>query len=306
MRQTGRDLERTPRMEMDSHADTCVAGSNMVMIEKTGHHVRIAPFSDEYESMHDVPVARCATAYDCPDTGKTYILDFPESLYLGDRLNDSLICPNQLRHNGLKVDETPTQFNKESAHAISIPDNGLVIPMSIQGTVSYFEARKPNDIDLETGEWVRMTHHDTWDPHSDHFRVAEENARQHRRTTASISRHEDSRLRMERAEETAITPTTADLLVADYGFPTEEGTSLGTGDGDMTVSETENDANSTEHNVSKVSTDGRALLSRETLARRWGIGLETAAKTINVTTQHGIRNVTTPATRRFKTRAPAL
>ena len=174
-------------MELDSHADTCVAGSNMALIEKTGHNVRIAPFSDEYESMQDVPVARCATAYDCPETGKTYILDFPESLYLGDRLQDSLICPNQLRHNGLRVDETPTQFDNESTHAITIPESNLTIPMSIQGTVSYFEARKPTVDELRTGEWVRMTHYDNWDPHSDHFRIAEESAKRQRRMAASLS-----------------------------------------------------------------------------------------------------------------------
>ena len=273
----------------------------MVLIEKTGHNVRIAPFSDEYESMQDVPVARCAAAYDCPNTGKIYILDFPEALYLGDRLQDSLICPNQLRHNGLKVDETPTQFDKTSTHSIIVPNNSLTIPMSLQGTVSYFEARKPTEEELRTSEWVRMTHYDNWDPHSDHFRVAEESAKRQRRMAASLSSNEDARLRMERAEETSITPPTADLMIADFGFPmddTEEGEHDGTGEGD--TSGTDN------YRVAKVSTGGQALLTKETLARRWGIGLETAAKTLGVTTQHGIRNVVTPATRRYKTRAPAL
>jgi hypothetical protein len=47
-------------------------------------------------------------------------------------------------------------------------------------------------------------------------------------------------------------------------------------------------------------------VSHEQLAQRWGIGLETAAKTIQVTTQRGIRNVSGHLEQRFKTKQAHL
>ena len=41
-------------------------------------------------------------------------------------------------------------------------------------------------------------------------------------------------------------------------------------------------------------------IGAETLAKRWNIGLETAKKTLNVTTQKGLRNIISPVSKRFK------
>jgi hypothetical protein len=59
----------------------------------------------------DVPVATVATAYDCPTTGKTHILVINEALYFGDKMSNTLLCPNQLRANGIRVDDCPRQYN---------------------------------------------------------------------------------------------------------------------------------------------------------------------------------------------------
>ncbi|MEL6803179.1 MAG: hypothetical protein AAFO91_05255, partial [Bacteroidota bacterium] len=247
--------------------------------------------------MDDVPVARCATAYDHPVTGRTVILDFPQILYLGDRLQDSLICPNQLRDNGLKVDETPAQFDWESLHSIVVPESSLTIPLSLQGTVSYFETRLPTALDLQSFEWVRMTSCKPWDPHSDRFEIAEESAKRQKRTVSSTSQ-EDNDQPTDNIEDRPSTQPPAELMIAGHGFPTDD-------DNTSEDNNTNNVSMRTAH-VAKVSIGDQKLLSKETLARRWGIGIETAAKTLAVTTQHGIRNVTTPATRRFKTKAPAI
>jgi hypothetical protein len=39
------------RSELDSHADTCVAGCNMIVLEDTGLTVSITPFSSEYDAL---------------------------------------------------------------------------------------------------------------------------------------------------------------------------------------------------------------------------------------------------------------
>lgn len=46
------------------------------------------------------------------------------------------------------------------------------------------------------------------------------------------------------------------------------------------------------------SSEKRSALTPETLSKHWGIGLETAKRTIQVTTQAGIRNVLAPGERK--------
>ena len=65
--------------ELDSHADTTVAGSNMIFLDDMNDAtptVEVSPFSDSYKPIKGVPVGTCATAYDCPTTGRVYILLF--------------------------------------------------------------------------------------------------------------------------------------------------------------------------------------------------------------------------------------
>ena len=48
-------------------------GSNFTPVYFTGEHCEVAPFSDEYARMTDVPIASAATAWDDPETGQTTI-----------------------------------------------------------------------------------------------------------------------------------------------------------------------------------------------------------------------------------------
>jgi hypothetical protein len=48
------------------------------------------------------------------------------------------------------------------------------------------------------------------------------------------------------------------------------------------------------------------MVTKEVLARRWGIGLETAQRTLTVTTQRGVRTFVHPTDRRFSTNKPHL
>ena len=84
--------------EMDSHADTTAAGSNMVMLtnpDEVMHFVDVAPFSEDYALIKGIHIASCATAWTNPDSnGQVFILVFHETLYFGNKLQHSLICPN--------------------------------------------------------------------------------------------------------------------------------------------------------------------------------------------------------------------
>jgi hypothetical protein len=83
------------RCEMDSHADTCVAGSNCVVLKYTGRYAEVEAYSPDYPSKR-IPIAMVAKAYDCPTSGATFLLIMNEELYFGESLTFSLLSPNQL------------------------------------------------------------------------------------------------------------------------------------------------------------------------------------------------------------------
>jgi hypothetical protein len=84
-------------MELDSHADTCCAGSNCCVIEYTGKVCNVVGFNHDTpnDELKGVPIVKAATAYDAL-TGEMYKIILSQSLYLGDLLSYSLLCPNQL------------------------------------------------------------------------------------------------------------------------------------------------------------------------------------------------------------------
>lgn len=124
-----RDDSKEGRCELDSHADTIVGGNNCIVLDTTGRTVNVSPFSEEYKSFTDIPIATLATAYEDLSTGEVRILILHEALYFGERLSHTLICPNQLRNHGIIVDDVPRQFNNTSTHSIYVPDHDLRIPL---------------------------------------------------------------------------------------------------------------------------------------------------------------------------------
>ena len=70
-------------MDLDSHADTCVAGAMWKVMEYTGVFCDAYPYSDSYKPLKQVPVVEAITAYDHP-SGKTFILVLAQALYFGN------------------------------------------------------------------------------------------------------------------------------------------------------------------------------------------------------------------------------
>ena len=71
------------RSELDSHADTCVAGATWKVMEYTGVVCDVYPYSDSYKPLKQVPVVEVVTAYDHP-TSETFILVLAQALYLSN------------------------------------------------------------------------------------------------------------------------------------------------------------------------------------------------------------------------------
>ena len=96
------------RTEMDSHADTCAFGGQAYMVQDTGDHVNVDGFVATIGSVKKVPICTMAVAYDCPFTFNTYILFFPQSLYIKG-MTTNLISPFQLRSFSITVNDVPLQ-----------------------------------------------------------------------------------------------------------------------------------------------------------------------------------------------------
>ena len=77
-------------------------------------------------------------------------------------MEENLIPPFTLREAGLIVNECPKQHHPigdatEEDHAIIDPGSGLLIPMDICSTFSYFVTRKPNNGDFADGVAVALS-----------------------------------------------------------------------------------------------------------------------------------------------------
>ena len=69
------------RRKLDSHADTTVAGKNYFILCYTYRIYDVAPLSDKYTPMKDVPIVSAATGYTSAN-GRNYILVLNEELYI--------------------------------------------------------------------------------------------------------------------------------------------------------------------------------------------------------------------------------
>ncbi|KAI2502898.1 Reverse transcriptase (RNA-dependent DNA polymerase) [Fragilaria crotonensis] len=230
------------RTELDSHADTCVAGRNTLLLSDEGRQVTVHPYSGEYKPIQDVSIATVATMWIHPQNGQPYILIIHEALYFGDRVDVTLLNPNQLRANGVIVEDVPRQFDSKSSHSIYLPTAKLRIPLSLDGISSGFVgfcgAIGPEDGSL------------------------------------------------------------ADRLVAAVNVAADDTA------GDGLSGRNDNDVYPMDDESRKLfalsTSDKRSVITPEILSRRWGVGLDTAKRTLKVTTQSGIRNVLAKGERKVR------
>ena len=300
---------RSGRCEMDSHADTCVAGSNCVILEYTGRTAEVEAYSPEYPSKK-IPIATVATAYDCPTSGATYVLIINEALYFGDSLPFSLLSPNQLRDHDIHVDERHRHHASDSLFGILVPSEPLTIPFSMDGVIAGFETRPPTQDELDdTNIHVELTSDVEWNPHTFALTLTEEDVScnevdivdlRARRLKAMGSKA--TKLRIRSCMQTlAASQSLFELQITD------EIEAQGQSDPILRRIAALVSVDSEETGVAAIRVgDATSDVTPENVARRWMVGLETAKKSLKVTTQRGIRSIPNPATRRFKTQMAHL
>jgi hypothetical protein len=195
------------RTALDSHADTLCTGSNMAVLELTGEKVNVTPFSDHYSAVTDIPIATVVTVWEDPPNGELWMLIINEALYFGDKLTDSILCPNQLRAAGIIVQDMPTQFHASSSHSISLPGKKLEIPLQMHGVISYLDTRLPTAEEIEhyrAGQFQsaeQLTEDVLWEPYLDSFAACETALRSTSAVTRASHCTENTGFLQHKAEE---------------------------------------------------------------------------------------------------------
>jgi hypothetical protein len=277
------------KTELDSHADTCVAGANTVPLWYTDHKVSVSPFIGEYAPLEDVPVASVATAYDNPVDGSTIVLVINEALYFGDRMSHSLLCPNQLRDFGIIVNDTPSCYDRSSSFSIVLPDSDIEMPLLMRGVISYIETRKPTEEELLKCERYELTSATPWDP----YLTPDDEMGQH------TAIREVQAIAVEKSSQSCCPPElTEDILpriikAVQFQAPVD----------DVTHHEADVIAHAASQRGLEAlqATSRKNVITKEVLAQRWYTGLESADRTLLATTQEGLRYVEGDLERRLKT-----
>ena len=93
--------------EMDSHTNQCcIRNHSHVLYDWPDHSVEITRFLDSIGCVEEVPIVMAAIAYDNPTMGQAILLIIHQAIYVKG-MDHNLLCPMQLCHNGIKVNECP-------------------------------------------------------------------------------------------------------------------------------------------------------------------------------------------------------
>jgi hypothetical protein len=273
------NVHHTTRSELDSHANTCCFGTNAYVLSETMRTVDVLSFISDLGAVAEVPICTCAVAYDDPRTYTTMILVFHQALYFGERLPHNLICPFQLRMNGIKVDECPRFLNDDrddQSHSIYSPSEDFVLPLTLDGVISYFPSRKPTEKELQTCHRIVLTYDSPeWDLYAEDFRTQEETFHP---SADAFSYENDGR------DYSLVSAVLASVSTAasedSFVYALRRSVNI--------------DAPKMRYILASKTGNRKGAVTPERLAVIWNIGLEQAKRTIERTTQRGVRDFTNP------------
>jgi len=246
------DSELTDGCEllMDSGADTCVAGKHAWISERIeGVTVSARGFSDSLPIVENLPIVNAIYAYDNPLTGEVILLEMNYSIYLGDNKTDSIACPNQMRLNGIYLNDLPRALYPEVETAQTIIADELSMPLHFNGPLAYLNVRRPiaSEVSNTDLQRIELTSPHGWDPYG----------------VDSLS---DSN---QQSRPLHVCPVSTFLSNAL-------------------------------RSLSIINTSKNRTITPEDLMRRWGIGIDTARRTLRSTYQEYTRSADN-LSRRFKT-----
>ena len=270
--------------EIDNHADTICAGPNWKLLELSGEFCSVTPFSADYQPKVNVPIAKCATTYTCPDSGQSVVLVADQVLWFGADLHCSLINPHQIRSYGHSLCDDPWDPHR----ALGLDVGSMFIPLLPSGPNLFFETRVPSDWEMLHLPIIELTA-----PHWDPTTLA---MPEHHVTSVSTSRNMDTIHDL--SESGVVLGQISESLDPRrlYALYSSQVSVSGAATGPATVSGLDSDVSI----AATVTGERHSSVTPENLARMWSIGLDTAKRTLQVTTQRGVRTAIHPLHRRYR------
>ena len=118
-------MVREHQTELDSHADTCCVGDYTVILSSFGNcTVEVTPILNALGTLPSICICSAAIAYDDPKTGTATLIIVHQAFHILG-LDHNLLCPMQLRHAGIIVNDHPKHCSPEwtgDNHALVVPD----------------------------------------------------------------------------------------------------------------------------------------------------------------------------------------
>ena len=119
------------RVELDSHADTVIAGLAFRVENHLNLDVSVFPYTTDYKPKR-VPLVNAVTAIDNVD-GNVYLLVANQALWLPD-VEPSLLSVPQMRAHGVVVDDCPLQYCGRTTHSLYLREDLVQLPLFIKAS----------------------------------------------------------------------------------------------------------------------------------------------------------------------------
>ena len=283
-------------VEMDTHADTCVAGANCVILSYTGKVCDVAPYREDYESVSNVPIVHAATAWTSKRTGQTYILVLNEALGMVDVMSHTLINPNQMRHFGVKVQDNPMS---EFPLSIITEDNEFCMELGIDGTIVFAETHTPTSQELAECPHVHLTSSQPWIPSKVRWHCSNKtlaDAIGGMRYLSGVKANHDIEVEQSDVEDPIFSLENMNRAIASMKVVVEDSVN-----DNLVRDETVDPGTSDAPEIPTFQSSSRHTdVSPTDLSERWNISLATAIQTLKKTTQRFLRSAVLPLSRRYR------
>ncbi len=233
------------------------------------------PFSNDYQPKVNVPVAKCSTAYTGPNSGHSVLLVADQVLWFGTNLHCSLINPHQIRSYGHSLCDDPWDPHRPIGLDVEV----LFVPFQSAGPNLFFETRVPTDWEMDNLQVVDITG-PHWDPYD--IRLPQR--------VPFVDHRNMSTATLDLAESASV------LSQISASFDFRRLSALYSSCVAVSAAPT----GTTRAIAAAVTGERHSSVTPENLSRKWCIGIETAKRTLQVTTQRGVRTAIHPLHRRYR------
>jgi hypothetical protein len=292
-------VEEVNRSDLDSHADCCVCGKEVLFFNYFDREVTVTGWDPEGETQSLIIVS-AVVGYTIPQSGQTVFLIAHQSIF-SPYFNHNLLSTMQMRLHDVIVNETP-KFQSlnptKLSHSISVRvgnvEDVLRIPLELHSVVSCFPTFKPTQLEFETCDRSELTYKSPeYDPsvttfHEQKAILMDSWVNLKVSGDFHAKRRQVCSLRQKEAEIKLLSSKYSDTSakLQDLSSVLDAGTLFA-----------ELDDTNFNLNISLVKFEMRdkAGVDAATLAKNWGIVLEATKRTRLVTSQRGIRRIIHPS-----------